>query len=236
MRTVRVITVVAVSVVATVAAVVSYAHMQQVGARVGEGWRSYLIPLSIDGSVTAASMVLLTRRHHGQPPSVLAWGALGAGVIMSVGANMADAQPGLTALLVAGWPAVAFAATVELLLQQRRAEPTTSGAHSDSTQPAPTPTVRTTTHDESAGAVPPVMPTPASAPTPPKTPTLTLLHPPRPTTAPPVTRVDADLVARVQRLVAQRPLGRRALAKQLGVSEHAVRQALTHLRYRKEQA
>ncbi|MGH3977310.1 MAG: DUF2637 domain-containing protein, partial [Pseudonocardiaceae bacterium] len=121
---VRVITVVAVVVVAVIAAVVSYSHMQQLADRAGEAWRSWLIPLSIDGLVVAASMVLLTRRRRGMPGGRLAWSALGGGVLASLAANMADARPEITAVLVAGWPAAAFAVAFELLLQQRRAEHT----------------------------------------------------------------------------------------------------------------
>ncbi|MGH3709745.1 MAG: DUF2637 domain-containing protein, partial [Pseudonocardiaceae bacterium] len=109
-----------------IAAVVSYSHMQQLADRAGEAWRSWLIPLSIDGLVVAASMVLLTRRRTGLPAGLLAWATLGGGVLASLAANMADARPGLTAVLVAGWPAAAFAAGFELLLQQRR--PTTPPA------------------------------------------------------------------------------------------------------------
>jgi len=119
---VRVTTVGAVVVVAVIAAVVSYSHMQQLAASAGEDWRSWLIPLSIDGLVVAASMVLLTRRRTGLRGGPLAWGALGAGVGASLAANMADARPEPTAVLVAGWPAVAFAVAFELLCQQRRAE------------------------------------------------------------------------------------------------------------------
>jgi hypothetical protein len=46
--------------VGLIAAVVSYSHMQQLGNHHGEEWRSYLIPISIDGLMAAASMVLLT--------------------------------------------------------------------------------------------------------------------------------------------------------------------------------
>lgn len=119
---VRGVTVVAVVVVALVAAVVSFAHMQQLAFKAGEGWRSYLIPVSIDGLVVAASMVLVTRRRNGLVGGWLAWGALGGGVLASLAANMADARPEITAMLVAGWPAVAFAVAFELLLQQHRAD------------------------------------------------------------------------------------------------------------------
>ena len=121
-RAVRVTTVTAVVVVAVVAAVVSYSHMTELAHRAGEQWRSWLIPISVDGLIVAASMVLLTRHRAGQPGGPLAWGSLGVGVLASLAANMADARPEVTSVLVAGWAPVAFAAAFHLLLQQRRAE------------------------------------------------------------------------------------------------------------------
>jgi len=117
---VRVVTVIAVLLVAAVAAVVSYAHMREVAARAGEGWRSLLLPLSVDGLVVAASMVLLTRRRVGIAGGWLPWGALLGGVGASLAANIAAAEPTATARVVAAWPALAFAVAFELLLQQRR--------------------------------------------------------------------------------------------------------------------
>jgi len=110
----------AVLVVAAVAAVVSYAHMQEVAERAGEQWRAWLLPLSVDGLVVAGSMVLLTRRSAGLPGGRLAWCALLGGVAASLAANIAAADDNVTARLVASWPAVAFAVAFELLLQQRR--------------------------------------------------------------------------------------------------------------------
>ena len=117
---VRVVTVAAVLLVAVVAALVSYAHMREVAERAGEQWRAMLLPLSVDGLVVAASMVLLTRRRVGLPGGWLAWGALLGGVGASLAANIAAAEPNVTARMVASWPAVAFAVAFELLLQQRR--------------------------------------------------------------------------------------------------------------------
>jgi len=110
----------AVLVVAAVAAVVSYEHMRTVAERAGEQWRSLLLPLSVDGLVVAASMVLLTRRRAGLPGGRLAWCALLGGVGASLAANIAAAEPTATARVVAAWPALAFAVAFELLLQQRR--------------------------------------------------------------------------------------------------------------------
>ena len=119
-RRARVVTVLAVLLVAAVAALVSYAHMREVADRAGEQWRAWLLPLSVDGLVVAASMVLLTRRRAGLPGGRLAWVALLGGVGASLAANIAAAQPDLTARVVASWPAIAFAVAFELLLQQRR--------------------------------------------------------------------------------------------------------------------
>ncbi|MGH3980156.1 MAG: DUF2637 domain-containing protein [Pseudonocardiaceae bacterium] len=101
---------------AAVAAVVSYAHMAELGHRADEGWRALLLPLSVDGLVVAGSMVLLNRRRAGLAAGWLPWVALLAGVGASLAANVAVAEPTVTARVVAAWPAVAF----ELLLQQRR--------------------------------------------------------------------------------------------------------------------
>ncbi|MCA1684246.1 MAG: DUF2637 domain-containing protein, partial [Actinobacteria bacterium] len=93
---VRVVTVAAVLLVAAVAAVVSYAHMQTVSQRAGEQWRAWLLPLSVDGLVVAASMVLLTRRRAGLAGGWLAWVALLGGVGASLAANVAAAEPTAT--------------------------------------------------------------------------------------------------------------------------------------------
>ncbi len=84
---VRCTTVAAVLLVAAVAAIVSYAHMQEVARDAGEGWRAYLLPLSVDGLVVASSMVLLTHRRVGLAGGWLAWWALLGGVGASLAAN-----------------------------------------------------------------------------------------------------------------------------------------------------
>jgi hypothetical protein len=204
---VRVTTVGAVVVVAVIAAVVSYSHMQQLAVSAGEDWRSWLIPLSIDGLVVAASMVLLTRRRTGLPGGPLAWGALGAGVGASLAANMADARPEPTAVLVAGWPAVAFAVAFELLLQQRRAE------QHHTTQPA------TESASSRGFEALPALHQPLATPPVPAAP------------APAVRAATAGtdpMAARVRELIERtgRIPGRRVVARELGITEHQARTAL----------
>jgi hypothetical protein len=58
----------------------------------GEGWRAWLLPVSVDGLVVAASMSMLVRRRVGLPAGV-AWTALLAGIGASLAANVAAADP-----------------------------------------------------------------------------------------------------------------------------------------------
>lgn len=109
---------VSVAVVATVAAVVSYSHMHDLAARAGEDWRSWLEPLSVDGLLVGASLVLYVRRS-----SWPAWLALTVGLLVSLAANLADAQPTLISRAVSAWPAVALALSYETLLTLLRHHP-----------------------------------------------------------------------------------------------------------------
>ena len=70
---VRRVTTLAVVLVAAVAAVASYEHMRALAVLAGEGWRSWLLPVSVDGLAVAASMTMLVRRRAGLPAGGLAW-------------------------------------------------------------------------------------------------------------------------------------------------------------------
>lgn len=117
---VRRTTTLAVLAVAAVAAVVSYEHMRALAADAGEGWRAWLVPVSVDGLMVAASMTALTRRRAGQPVGALAWCALLLGIAASVTANVAAAEPTVIGRAVASWPPLALGLSFELLLQQGR--------------------------------------------------------------------------------------------------------------------
>jgi len=198
-----VVTVAAVLLVATVAAVVSFEHMREVAARAGEQWRAWLLPLSVDGLVVAASMVLLTRRRAGLPGGRLAWCALLGGVGASLAANIAAAEPTVTARAVAAWPALAFAVAFELLLQQRRVPVVEPVERVVEDPPSPD---RVGDVDESAlepAADEPVEPTPEVDP------------------------LTARAVELVNAAHAEgRPAGRRMVARELGVTEYRAGQLL----------
>jgi hypothetical protein len=115
---VRGTTTVAVLLVAVVAAVASYEHMRALAVVAGEGWRSWLLPISVDGLAVAASMTMLVRRRAGLPAGGLAWVALLLGLGASMAANVAAAEPTVEGRLVAAWPPVALLLAYELLMQQ----------------------------------------------------------------------------------------------------------------------
>ena len=134
------VSVIAVVVVGGVALVMSYDHMRLLAEESGEGWRSWLLPISVDGLMIAASSVILARQRQGVPAGWLPWMALVAGVAVSVAANIAQAGADLKpigsdggpateadyddlllkARLLAAWPPLAALAGVELLMRQIR--------------------------------------------------------------------------------------------------------------------
>ncbi len=247
---VRVVTVGAVLLVATVAAVVSYAHMQEVAARSGEAWRSYLVPLSVDGLVIAASMVLLTRHRAGEPGGWLPWAALLGAVGASLAANVAAAEPAATARLVAAWPPGAFAVAFELLLSQRRPAGVPAAAPHLVTDPVDQrPGAAGEQVTDRVGHQPPATRETVADPAPAVTTAMSApavtQHPPAPAPvrqrerspgrererSPAGVGGEGDLTRRVRELLAVggvrgRAPGRRALARELDVSEHEARRLL----------
>jgi hypothetical protein len=115
---VRRTTTAAVILVALVAAIASYEHMRALAELAGEGWRSWLLPVSVDGLAVAASMTMLVRRRAGERAGALPWVALLLGLGASLAANVAAADPTVVGRLVAAWPPVGLLLSYELLLQQ----------------------------------------------------------------------------------------------------------------------
>jgi hypothetical protein len=111
----------AVLAVALVAAIASYEHMRALADLAGEGWRAWLLPISVDGLAVAASMTMLVRRRAGLPAGALTWVALLLGLGASLAANVAAAEPTVQGRLVAAWPPVGLLLSYELLMQQIKA-------------------------------------------------------------------------------------------------------------------
>jgi hypothetical protein len=121
-RTAAALTVVALG---AAAAVVSFRHARAVVLANGEsGLTAVLIPLTIDGLVLVAGLVLLDCARQGETPPVLAKLALALGIGATVAVNAAyGIAHGPVGAVVAGWPAVALVVSVELLMGMiRRAQ------------------------------------------------------------------------------------------------------------------
>jgi hypothetical protein len=121
-RVIRFLTAAVVCAVATFAAVVSYSHIYGLGREHGQdGTAARLLPLSVDGLILAASLVLLHEARNGRDAPRLARFMLWLGIGATIGANIAyGAGYGLLGALISAWPAVAFIGSVEIAMQQVR--------------------------------------------------------------------------------------------------------------------
>src|ERR1700732_2592375 len=135
-RLIRITTALAVAAVAAVAAVISYRHAYELVSTHGEaGVTARLVPFTVDGLILAASMLILdaNRRRHPAPP--LARWCLGAGIMATIGANLAHGLGhGPIGALVSAWPALALAGSFELLMTLIRTE---TGASATLAHPVP---------------------------------------------------------------------------------------------------
>jgi hypothetical protein len=110
--------VLAVIAVAGVAAIISYQHAYELVRSHGEaGLTARLLPFTVDGLIWAASMGVLDVSRRNRPvPRLAAW-SLGAGIVATVGANLANGiGHGPIGALVSAWPALALVGAFELLM------------------------------------------------------------------------------------------------------------------------
>jgi hypothetical protein len=127
-RLIRITTALAVATVAAVAAVISYRHAYELVSTHGEtGVTARLVPFTVDGLILAASMLILDANRRNQPVPPLARWCLAAGVLATIGANLAHGlSHGPIGALVSAWPALALAGSFELLMTLVRKEPRAS--------------------------------------------------------------------------------------------------------------
>lgn len=139
-RWVRRVAVASVLLVALVAAVISYAHIYELAERHGEEWRSALLPLSVDGMLVAATLAIVDRRRRREPAGWVPWLGLTLGIAASLAGNVAAARPDLVSQIVAAWPPLALAVSIEtmvVVLRRPAAQVAPEQAEDDEDDPKP---------------------------------------------------------------------------------------------------
>lgn len=116
---IRILTAFVVLAVAAFAAVVSYSHIFDLGIHHGQsGTAARLLPLSVDGLIAAASLVMLHAARNKLPVPLLSRLMLALGVGATVAANVAYGLPfGWLSAVVSAWPAAAFVGSVEMAIR-----------------------------------------------------------------------------------------------------------------------
>ncbi|WP_219420135.1 DUF2637 domain-containing protein [Pseudonocardia nigra] len=142
------------------AAVASYRHARDVIAEHGDPVMAPWLALTTDGMLLAALVVIWIRRHRREPVGAGPWAAFWAGMATTFAANLAAAQPTPVGIVVALWPPVCLAITLELIAlvaSPPKHHPMTDtvppewSAHvPDHAQPAPGHGHAVTSHDERA--------------------------------------------------------------------------------------
>lgn len=150
--------------VALVAACGSYSHMRELAAAVGEDWRAWLLPISVDGMILSASLTMFVRRRAGLRGGTLAWFTFLTGLGASLAANVASAEPTLQAQLVAAVYPVAWLLVTELAMEQINPVTRQVPASSQPEQNRDQPTLQSRIADErSKQDLPPLAASPAPA-------------------------------------------------------------------------
>ncbi len=149
---IRVLAAIVVLAVAAFGAIVSYSHIYALGRAHGQdGTAARLLPLSVDGLIAAASLVMLHAARRELPVPRLARGMLITGVIATIAANILDGLPAawissvVSALIgaaLSAWPAVAFIGCAEMVVQFVR------GARHDAVAGQPVVTPPVMAHDD----------------------------------------------------------------------------------------
>jgi Protein of unknown function (DUF2637) len=117
-KLIRITTGLAVLAVAVIAAIISYQHAYELIRAHGEtGFTARLLPLTVDGLIWAASMVILdASRRNQRVPRLAAW-SLGCAIAATICANLAHGlNHGPVGALISAWPALALVASYELLM------------------------------------------------------------------------------------------------------------------------
>ena len=111
------------AVVAGIAGYASFWHQVAVALAAGERSEiAHVIPLSVDGMLVVASVVMVDDRQRGLAPRWSARIAFAIGTTATIAANIAGAHPTLLGRAVAAWPALALLLVVEMLSRKGKAQ------------------------------------------------------------------------------------------------------------------
>lgn len=140
-------------VVALVAGAASYQHIAAVALAAGEPqWVAYSLPFAIDGLIVVGVAALLEDKAANLLPRRSAWAAVVVGVAATLAANVASAEPTVTARLVAAAAPIAFLISVEVLTRSGRPRPATSDTATDTATTAGATSATTATGDSDTSA------------------------------------------------------------------------------------
>lgn len=121
--------------VAAVAGYASYRHIAHVALMAGETAEvATVLPLAIDGLIVVGTMAMLADKANGRAPRASARVALGFGVVATLAANIASAQPTLLGRAVAAVPAIAFMLAVEVLARRGKLLPAEDAAEMEAAE------------------------------------------------------------------------------------------------------
>lgn len=137
---------VAAVIVALVAGAASFSHIADVAMAAGERpWVAYSLPLAIDGLIVVGVAALLEDARHGRHGRWSGRLAVLVGVVATLAANVASAEPHLTARLVAIAAPVSFLLSIEVLTRtgRPRKDAATSGNAVRATESGEKPLTRT---------------------------------------------------------------------------------------------
>ncbi len=111
----------AAAVVALVAGAASFEHIASVAIGAGErAWVGYSLPFAIDGLIVVGVTALIEDQRNHRHPRPIARLAVLVGVVATLAANVASAEPTATARLVALAAPVSFLLSVEVLTRTGR--------------------------------------------------------------------------------------------------------------------
>jgi hypothetical protein len=134
--------------VALAAVLVSLSHMFEVAHLAGQSWRSFLLPVSVDGLALVSVMAVRRCRRVGLTPDRLVVGSLVLSVAASLAANVIASDPDLVEVahlrwVVGAWPPVAFLLAELVIKQWHRAG---AGVRSSRPGASPNPTSKPRGH------------------------------------------------------------------------------------------